>query len=342
MSREPKTTEVIPATMRAIRQQERGGTLYIEEVPVPLPGPGEVLVKMAASPVNPSDLANLAGDYLTGSWPVTPGLEGSGTIVASGGGILSSLRLGKRVACTPIPGGEGTWAGYMRTSVTRTIPLPSGTGMEQGAMWVVNPMTALAFIHLCKRGGHAAIIHNAAGSALGNILIRMAQRNRIPLISIVRRKEQLKALAERGAEHVLDSSDPGFDTELGELAAKMKATLVLDAVTGKETGRLLAAAPPGSTLVAYARLSGDPIRADPAELIRHGKQIIGFQLGNWLDTKGMLFKLRFLKQLKRELSDPSWIRIHRTYPMEQVEEAIRVYRDEMSGGKVILTMHDHP
>ncbi len=339
MGKKKKAGEGIPATMRSVRQQEPGGPLSIEQVPVPLPRQGEVLVKMAASPINPSDLANLSGGYKTGSWPFTPGLEGSGTIVRSGAGLLPAMRLGKRVACSPNPGEEGTWAEYMCTSVMRTVPLPGNITTEQGAMMLVNPMTAMAFIQMATHGEHSAMVNNAAASTLGRMLIQLAGHYSIPLISIVRKAEQVEELKSMGAVHVLNSTGPGFEQELKEMTRELGATLILDAVTGEETGRLLKAAPDGSTLVAYARLSGDPIRADPADLIRLDKTITGFQLGNWLSSKNIPFKLRFVSKVKKQLSGRISARIQQRLPLEQAEQAVHLYRENMSKGKVLLTMN---
>jgi NADPH2:quinone reductase len=323
-------------TMKSVRQTESGGKLEIVSVPIPEPGPGEVLVRMAASPINPSDLANISGKYLVQSWPFTPGLEGSGTIVKAGRGILPSIRLGKRVACSPNPGEDGTWAEYMKTSVMRTVTLPGEVDMEQGAMMLVNPMTAMAFIYLAKKGKHPAIVNNAAASSLGRMLIRLTAKHSIPLISIVRKEEQAGELRQAGAEHVLNSSDPSFDLELQKLAGQLKATLILDAVTGEGTGRLLKAAPNGSTLVAYARLSGEPVTADPADLIRLEKTITGFQLGNWLNTRSTLFKIRFINQVKKELPASLTTHVHKRYSLEEVNTAISAYRENMSKGKILL------
>ena len=322
--------------MKALRQNEAGGKLIVESIPVPVPGPGEVLVKMAASPINPSDLANISGSYLAKSWPFTPGLEGSGTIVKAGSGLLPRMRLGKRVACSPNPGGFGCWAEYMCTSVMKTVPLPKDLDLEQGSMMLVNPMTAMAFIQLAKKGKHAAFVNNAAASALGKMLIRLAAEQSIPLISIVRREEQVEELKELGAAHVLNSSSPTFTGDLSALTRQLGATLFLDAVTGKESGRLLSAAPDGSTLVAYARLSGDPLQVDPSDLIRLKKEIIGFQLGNWLNTKSMFYKLSFMGQVKKQMNGPLSSKINRTFTMEEMNEAIVFYRENMSEGKVLL------
>jgi NADPH:quinone reductase-like Zn-dependent oxidoreductase len=325
--------------MRSVRQFEAGGELVIESVPLPEPGPGEVLVKMAASPINPSDLALISGKSPVQAWPQTPGLEGSGTVVKAGRGILPSLRMGRRVACFPNTGDGGTWAEYMKTSATRTVTLPGKISMEQGAMMLVNPMTAMAFIHLARRGGHRAIVNNAAASNLGRMLIRLAGLYAIPVISIVRKEAQVLELREMGASYVLNSTAPGYEAELRKLSGELGATLILDAITGEGTQQLLNAAPDHATLVAYARLSGEPLRADPADLILHGKKIEGFQLGKWLITKSLFFKLGFIQKVRHQIPTTLGSRISRTFPLEKVNDAISLYRADMSGGKILL-VHD--
>jgi NADPH2:quinone reductase len=323
-------------TMKAVRQAEAGGRLLIETVPLPEPGPGQVLVRMAASPINPSDLASIREPYMVSSWPFTPGLEGSGTVVRAGKGLLPALRKGKRVACSPDPGGDGTWAEYLLTSALRTVPLPAKVGFDQGSMLLVNPMTAMAFIHMARRGRHGAMVNNAGASSLGRMLIRLTTHYGIPLISIVRREDQVEALKTEGAVHVLNSSDPSFEADLRDVSGRLGATLVLDAVTGPETGRLLRNVPDGATLVAYARLSGASIQADPSDLIRHGRTITGFQLGLWLNSKPPLFKLRLSAQVRKMMQEFLYAKIHRTFPLEEVEAAVQLYRENMSGGKILL------
>jgi len=333
-----KEIDMVPRTMRAVRQMEAGGKLVIETVPVPQPGPGEVLIRMAASPINPSDLASLKGGYLSHHHPFTPGLEGSGTVVSAGKGLLPRLRIGKRVACSPNPEEDGTWAEYMKTSVLKTVPLPSSVSMEQGSMMLVNPMTAMAFMQMAKGGKHKAMVNNAAASALGKMLIRLAILQDIPLINIVRKASQVEALKAMGATYVLNSSDSSFESELQQLSTRLGATLFLDAVTGEQTALLLKAAPRGSTIVAYARLSGDPIAADPGELMVENKRITGFQLGSWLQTKSTPFKLSFINQVKSRLGNELTSTIHQISSMEKVEEAIQSYKTHMSDGKIVLNL----
>jgi len=203
-------------------------------------------------------------------------------------------------------------------------------------MMVVNPMTAMAFMQLAREGKHQAMVNNAAASSLGKMLIRLAKRQGIPLINIVRKEEQLDTLKKMGATHVLNSSSESFEEELKALAEDLGATLILDAVTGNQSSILLGAAPHGSTLLAYARLSGDPMLANPGSIMKGEKKIEGFLLGNWLKSKSLLFKLRFIKRVKKELEGDLFSYINRTYPLEQVEEAIKHYREHMSDGKILL------
>ena len=305
---------IIPQKMMSVRQHEAGGPLSFEKVQVPRPGPGQVLVKMDAAPINPSDLALLRGGYLDRSYPFTPGLEGSGTVVAAGKGLFPRLRLGRRVACSPLQGGDGTWAEYMLTSAMHVAPLREQIPSEQGSMMLVNPMTAMAFMQLAKTGRHKAVVNNAAASSLGKMLLRLARSEGMPLINIVRKEEHVTPLTEMGAMHVLNSSSPDFKEELARLAHELGATLFLDAVSGEQSSILLDAAPRGSTLLVYARLSADPLNAHPHALIADEKKIMGFQLGNWLQSKGLLFKLRFINGVKKHLGDELASQISRTFP----------------------------
>ncbi|HLY25746.1 MAG TPA: alcohol dehydrogenase catalytic domain-containing protein, partial [Aggregatilineales bacterium] len=175
----------IPATMRALEMHAEDGkaeSLKLVEKPVMAPGPGEVLIKVAAAPVNPSDLAFLKGMYGTRKkLPVVPGFEGSGTVIAAGSGIVPNFYVGRRVAFVA-GDGDGTWAEYAVTSATLCIPLPQGVSLEQGSMTMVNPLTALAFLEIVKQGRHKAIINTAAASALGKMMLKLSLKNGLPII----------------------------------------------------------------------------------------------------------------------------------------------------------------
>lgn len=328
---------MIKDTMLAVRQNEAGGPLIVEELKVPVPGHGEVLIKMAAAPLNPSDLSFIKGSYGSpNSFPVTPGFEGSGTVVATGGGILSRIRMGKRVACSNNPGGDGTWAEYLVTSAMRCIPLSKKISFEQGSMFLVNPMTAMVLMDIALKEKHKAIVNTAAASALGKMMLVLAKSSNIPIINIVRRQEQEKLLKDLGAEYIVNSEKEGFQEVLKEIAGKLNATLILDAIGGKTGSVLIESAPKGSRIIAYAKLSGEKIEIDSRSLLREDKSIHGFQLGNHLAEKGLIEKLKLGGRVRKFLEEQKEISIQKTYPLQDINKAVELYTQNMSAGKVLI------
>jgi len=327
----------IPDVMRALVQEEPGGPLFIKEMPVPAPGKGEVLVKMAATPVNPSDLSMLQGTYTTRpKYPLVPGIEGSGLVVAAGKGIMPKLRLGKRVACTSSAASGGTWSEYMVTSAMHVIPI-GNIPYINGSMAIVNPLTALAFLNITRRGKHKAVVNNAAASALGKMMVRLFKRYKIPLVNIVRSGHQFDNLKESGAEYVLNSSDPDFAEKLTLLNSKLEATLIFDAIGGQQTSILLNASPPGSKLVLYANLSESEFMADPRALIQKGRMIEGFFLGNYTGNRGIIRNLSDIRKVKKMIRGDLSSTVAEKYLLDQGNDALADYRELMSRGKVIIT-----
>jgi NADPH:quinone reductase-like Zn-dependent oxidoreductase len=328
----------IPNTMQAALLAEAHGPLHYRTLPTPTPGPGEVVVKMAAAPINPSDLSVLRGSYGSErSLPIVPGNEGSGTVVQTGPGWMGRALLGRRVACAP-SGGDGTWAEYMLTRASRCVPLFGNISDEQGAMLIVNPMTAAAFFDIARERGHAALVSTAAASALGRMIARLGVTQQIPIIHIVHRAAQVKLLKEEGAEHILDSSQPGFEAALQALAHQLHATLWLDAIAGDMTQTLLAAAPFGSTLLLYAHLSGHHSAFDARVLYLDDKRMEGFYLPNWIAKKSLLQTLFFARRVQARL--PHELRSHvvRRFPLAEAQAAVDHYIHHMTEGKVLLVM----
>jgi NADPH:quinone reductase-like Zn-dependent oxidoreductase len=332
----------IPSTMKAVVLTEPGAQPTIATIPVPQPGVGEVLVKMHSSPINPSDLAFLAGGYgIKKPFPVVPGFEGSGTVVAAGLGILTKSRMGKKVACAASPNRNGCWAEYMVTSATTCVPLSKKISMEQGSMMFVNPMTAIAFFDIYKSTPNPSkklrgIINTAAASALGKMIIQLGKQKGIPVISVVRREDQVEMLKSAGAEYVVNSSDPDFELKLKELAHHLNATILFDAVGGKLPQQLLSAAPKGSKLFIYGRLSADACEISPGEMIFTGNQIQGFWLTNWLHEKGMIRNMFTIREVLSLIGNELGTTIHQQFPPEKISEAIETYKNNMSKGKVLI------
>jgi len=326
----------IPKNMQAVLLAENGGSLSVGEIPVPQPGPGEVLVRMAASPINPSDLGVIKGGYGGQKpFPIVPGFEGSGTVVAAGPGLLPGFWLGKRVACA-VSGTGGTWAEYLVTSALLCIPLRKDLSLEYGSMMVVNPMSALALFDVVKNEKHAAVVSTAAASALGQMILRLGFRYHIPVINIVRREEQTRLLRSQGAKYVLQSNDENFGSEFQELAQRLKATLILDAVGGELARQMLDAAPAGSSLLEYANLSGEDLVLDPHGLWGKDKRISGFYLGNWVAKRSIFQSLRDIRRIRQLGTTDLKSTVQKRLPLSAVQEAIKIYQNNMTAGKVLL------
>lgn len=238
-------------------------TVELRDEVLPAPTGSQVLVRVEAAPINPSDLGLLFGPADLEAGEFTPGRivapmpdgavramqarlgqampvgnEGAGTVIAAGEAPEAQALLGKLVAA--IPG--GMYAQYRIVDAGACLTLPEGASAEQGAAAFVNPLTALSFVEAMRREGHTALVHTAAASNLGQMLVRICQADGVPLVNIVRSPAQVALLKGMGADHVVDSSAPTFQADLVDAIAATGATLGFDAIGGgKQAGQILAA-----------------------------------------------------------------------------------------------------
>jgi NADPH:quinone reductase-like Zn-dependent oxidoreductase len=345
-----------PAEMRALVLREHHAdaktalrSLALETRPVPAPGPGQVLVRIAAAPCNPSDVFLLQGLYgASKTLPAAPGWEGAGTVVAVGPGMLPRWLQGRRVACASQSDGDGTWAEYFLAPAAMCIPLSTDVDDEQGAMLIVNPIAAYALFGMARGGKHRAAVNLAAASQVGRMLVRLAGAEGYPMIHVVRRSEQVALLRDLGAEHVLDSSAPGFAGELGELCARLGASLAFDPTAGPGSGAVLAAMPKHSTLVVYGALSEQPCGGfDPADFIFAGKRVEGFWLSDWMVREGLLGRIAVTQRVQQLvargiLSSTVALRLS----LEEAPTALAQHSGSATSGKALilpnLSRSDHP
>ena len=314
-------------------------SLKVMDRPTPRPGRGQVLVKIAAAPCNPSDLLLLQGKYgELKTLPTVPGWEGAGTVVASGGGLLARWLDGKRVACALRKDRDGTWAEYFLANADNCIPFKSQISFDQAAGLIINPFTAMGLLETARRGGHRAAIQTAAASQLGRMLLAMANEDNYPLINIVRRDAQVALLKSRGARYVLNSSYEGFADELKTLCERLSATAAFEAIAGDMTGTLHNAMPRGSTIYVYGALSEEPCgNIDPLQLIFHNKTVTGFYLGAWLRRRGTIGVLRAARRVQRMLLDGRIeTTIQRRLRLDEAVEGLKQYVEHMTEGKVLI------
>lgn len=330
----------IQSRMRALelRDYKAGAdSLVLVEKSVPRPRAGQVLVRISASPINPSDLAFLQGLYgVKKSLPVVPGFEASGRVVKSGGGFLARSLVGKRVACAALTDADGTWAEYMVTSASLCIPLIKEINDEQGATAIVNPLTAWALMNVAKRNHAKAVVQTAAASALGQMVESLGRRFGIPVINIVRRTAQVELLKGKGARHVLDSSAGDFDERLRESCRELQPTVGFDAVAGELTGRILNAMSSGARVIVYGALSGEGCLIDPRALIFEDKRVEGFWLSKWLRSQNIINMLRTTRRVQKLLANDLKTEIRACLSLEEASKGVRLYAEQMTGGKILF------
>jgi NADPH2:quinone reductase len=261
-------TQPIPTTALQLRSLARSSgelEVSLQSVPVPEPGADEVLVRIEATPINPSDLGLLFGAADMGTMQVSGpadrpvltaripdkfmktmagradqslpvGNEGAGTVVKAGASLAAQALLGKKVAII----GGAMYAQYRSIAASQCLVLPLDATAADGASCFVNPLTALGMVETMKLEGHKALVHTAAASNLGQMLNRICLKDGIGLVNIVRKPEQAALLREQGAKHVCDLSAPGFMETLTDALAATGATIAFDAIGGgKLAGQIL-------------------------------------------------------------------------------------------------------
>lgn len=280
-------------------------TLQVESVPTPTPKSGEVLIKVVAAPINPSDYGSWFQSSAS-AYPMPIGKEGCGIVVASGWGLSASYRfpVGTKVGfiCKDSTCG-GSYSEYVAVDATTSVfAMPEHVPIEDCASFFVNPYTAVGIIDTAKRSTYnnkkgssssskVAIVHTAAASQLGQMLIKLARiYDDVEIINVVRRQEQKELLEQLGAKHIILTSG---DTEAwkSELKAKVKelgATCAFDAVSGEMTGHLMDCMPHKGIVYIYGSLSGNINGINPLDLIYRKKQLKSFFLSSWIQEGGWM------------------------------------------------------
>ena len=278
-----------PKIMRALELRAYDGVslVYVNNRPVPQPAPGEVLVRVHAAPVGPADLLFLHGRYgVQRPLPIVPGVECSGLVVGSGGGLLARALVGRRVACVVSSSGDGTWAEYVCVPAWQCIPLRSFVSYEQGAALLSTGIMAWALLDAARARGTRGVAHTAADSQLGLMLAQLAMRRRLPMLHIIDRAEQGEPLAGLGATQILNSTSTQYPQQLTSSFENLGIGVVLEANAGLNTDLLLKALPTGGSLIMCGAQPDIDCTFDPSELVFRHKRLEGFLLTDWLHNTG--------------------------------------------------------
>jgi NADPH2:quinone reductase len=235
--------------------------ISLATVPTPAPGPDDVVIRIEGAPINPSDLGLLFGpaDMLAASsggsadrpvvtapvpsgfmkavtaridQPMPVGNEGAGIVVDAGTSDAAQALIGKTVAAI----GGAMYSQYRVVPAAMCLPLPDGTTPTEAASCFVNPLTALGMVETMRMEGHSALVHTAAASNLGQMLVKICLADDIKLVNIVRREEQAEILRGIGAKIICNSSDADFREKLTDALEETGATIAFDATGGGKLG----------------------------------------------------------------------------------------------------------
>ena len=371
----------MPATMRQIRSLVTADgqlELSIAKMATPAPAAHEVVVRMEAAPINPSDLGLLlaAADVskATSSGPVdnpvvrapispnvmaamasrvgesmSVGNEGAGVVVAAGAADDAQALLGRTVAII----GGATYAEYRAVPAMSCLLLPDGTDPVDGASCFVNPLTALSMVEVMRMEGRTGLVHTAAASNLGQMLVRICRDDGVPLVNIVRRPEQAMILAGLGALHVCDSSSDSFVGDLTAALVATSATVAFDAIGGgRLAGQILSCMETaanatakeysryGSTVHKQVYIYGGLDRG-PTELVRSFGMtwsVSGWLLTPFLQQLGVPGMLRLRERVVSELT--TTFASHYTDEVSLAGalslEAIHAYARQATGQKFLV------
>ena len=357
--------------------------LSIAKVEKPVPGDDEVLIEVQASPINPSDLGLLlsfaadvqninttgSGDETVATMPVHPALmgslkprldksmpvgnEGAGVIVDAGINVKDLI--GKTVG---LAGGD-MYSQYRCVPAVSCLVMEDGTTPAEAASSFVNPLTALAFVETMKMENHTALVHTAAASNLGQMLVKICKSDGIPLVNIVRKQEQVDLLKSLGAEYVCNTSDESFMDDLVTALVETGATLGFDATGGGNNGEL-----PGQILAAmeiaanknateYSRYGSDTYKQvyiygglDQSPTILKRAFGLSWGLGGWLLTPmiGKIGMERFQEMRQRvakEIKTTFASSYAKEISFEEMldPEIIRAYAKQATGEKYLVNPH---
>jgi len=311
--------------------------LKVEELELPVPDENDLVIKIHASPVNPSDIVFIQGVYnIVKPVPAVPGFEASGTVVGAGKNVQHLV--GKKVSCFVQNDNSGTWSEFVIAKVDDVIELRDDMDMDQAACFTVNPFTAYGMFDIVLQREASSIIQNASGGQVANFIRRMANEKGINVIDIVRKEETAELLRSKGAVHVLVETHDDFMEKLQELSSQLLPRVAFDAVGGELGGNMFNVLSEDSELVVYGGLSGKAISGlNVMDVIFKNKIVSGFNLMDWKTDIGMEEFDRVSQLLQEKIIVGEYTtEIGGSTSLENIVKGLRGYIADMSKGKLLV------
>jgi len=339
--------------------------VQLVDAPLPEPGPGQLRVRMRLSPVNPSDLNFIRGDYIRALerlvWnhgrtelcydpkrtqpspkpPYSLGGEGVGVVDACGPGVPEAAFKGRRVAVVAGPP-MGAWQDYTIVAAQRALPIPEPISDETAAMFIVNPLTAYAMVHeILKVRPDTWLMQDAAGSALAKMVVRMSKLAGFRTINLVRGGAHHAALKALGADVVVDTESQSVIDEVIKATDGRGVEYAIDCVGGDLAAEMLRCLTLGGHMIVYGTLANSPIVLPSRDMMMPVTQLSGFFALNWLALQPLeklpgIFGAVGKLAMQGVFESP----VDAVYPLEQVREAIEASQVKGRAGKILLRISD--
>ncbi len=294
----------------------------------------QVLIKVLAAPINPSDVLTLTGVYgMLPPLPAIGGNEGVGVVVECGSTVTTPV-VGQTVL---LPVGGGTWSTHMVADAAKLMPLPNGVDPLQLAMMTVNPPTAhLMLQEFVDLQPGDWVIQNAANSGVGEYLIQLAKIRGLKTVNIVRRESAVAAVKAMGGDMVLVDGD-GLGKRVAEATGGAKIRLGIDAVGGIATDNLASCLTDGGVLVNYGMMSGESCVVSPSSFVFRDITLRGFWLALWFRKATLAQQMAVFGELGKLIATGKLkARVQASYDISQIKEAVVAAAAGERDGKILI------
>lgn len=356
--------------MKAIQLEQFSSDLSrlkLVDTPKPTAGPGQVLVKMLYSAINPSDFNFIRGDYQSALarllWnknvpkdiadgqmafdpshqvlharpPYILGGEGVGMVEENGGGFLAKRLMGKRVAINAGPP-MGTWQQYTVVDAKRAVAVPDHLDDYQAAMYLINPLSAYAMVKdvLDVQPG-CWLMLSAAGSALSQMVIRMGKLSGFNTIAVVRSGHKTQQLKKLGASVVVETDSMDLIDEVYKATQGAGVDYVMDCIGGELLEQMQGCVTLNGHILVYGTLAAPSCTMYSRDLMMPCARISGFFAGNWLAQKSLLQKLMILRNIAR-LSKAGVFTtpVDEVFGLDEFQQALEAASQSSRDGKVLF------
>ncbi|MCW5958886.1 MAG: quinone oxidoreductase [Pyrinomonadaceae bacterium] len=317
--------------MKAIRVNELGGPekLSLDEIEKPAPKADEVLIKVAAAGINYADTMMRSGNYLTKpELPFTLGYESAGTIEEVGKDV-ANFKKGQRVLATVSSGG---YAEFATAKAALVMPIPDELGFGESTALLVQGLTALGLLDDAEPG-ESILIHAAAGG-VGSLLVQLAKLKGLKVLGTASSEQKRVLAANLGADHAIDYTKDDWTTEVLEHTGGKGVDWLIEMVGGEIVAQNLKVLAKHGTMIVYGAASGEDFKVSVLSLMEKNHAIRGY----WLMNESIENRIRFTKELMKNLSSGN-LKIQITeFPLEKAKEAHEAIEGRKTTGKVVLTV----